>query len=905
MRKILLFCAIICAVQLNAQIVYDYETEGTSLGFKYFASSLDGEPVPTVANPDMTGNASENVLAFTRAANSDTWAGAVSTTELLAPINATAGGKICIDAYFDHIGTLSVKLEGSTTDTDNWNTTVANTKVNEWETLCFDYDANSIEDNMAPAAGNIYNAIVFFPDFLLAAGTEDVITYLDNITYEGSDGSSNVTFRVDANELTVGESGMFLAGDSINNWSADATPMTDEDGDGVWEVTVSLPAGPVRYKFVNSGDFESLADGSSCTVTDGEFTNRFIEVVPGDIVLPIHFFGSCDSPATVMTRVIFDWETPETTTYYKYFGSSIDGDTAHIVANPDPTDVNDSPNVIQLVKPDGAMTWAGAYASPPPSIPIDVVNGGQICADVYFDHIGNIGFKLEASSTEGPIWLNTVENTEINTWQTVCVDVANPGIEDPFEAAAGHIYGQLVLFTDFGVAPEGKNDTSYIDNIIQISPISAGTNDVTFEVNMNNYTDTFTTVYVSGDFNGWSGESNPMTDEDGDGIWITTLALANGPYEYKFTLDNWTSSEQFDGSDVCTKTTINDDGTFTNRFITVSGSTSVGPVCYESCYDCGASVNITWNVNMTNEEVSSEGVYVAGGAYFGHGDLPAMTDPDGDGIYSITIERELGFTTAYTFINGICLPDWNCKEQIAGQDCAVGEFNDRSLDSVFVDTVISTCFGECSTDGTCSDAAEKYMATFIVDMNAETVGENGVFLSGQLINGWSPDATPMTDEDGDGIYTVTVELPSAIVEYKFVNSGAYESFETEGDCNITDPTGEFINRVLLMEEKDTVLVSYIFNSCELTSGVNDLSFNETLFSINPNVSNDFVRINWNNSEDKTISILNVNGQLLSRNAISNHEMERIINVQGMSPGVYFVRVDTPTSFGIKKMIVNR
>ena len=51
-------------------------------------------------------------------------------------------------------------------------------------------------------------------------------------------------------------------------------------------------------------------------------------------------------------------------------------------------------------------------------------------------------------------------------------------------------------------------------------------------------------------------------------------------------------------------------------------------------------VSVTWNLNMTNETVAPEGPSVAGGADFGTpGDNP-MSDPDGDGIWTLTLEVE-------------------------------------------------------------------------------------------------------------------------------------------------------------------------------------------------------------------------------------------------------------------------
>ena len=58
---------------------------------------------------------------------------------------------------------------------------------------------------------------------------------------------------------------------------------------------------------------------------------------------------------------------------------------------------------------------------------------------------------------------------------------------------------------------------------------------INFSVNMTQYAGSFTTVYVSGSFNGWSGNANPLSDPNGDGIWTGTINIPNGTYEFKFT----------------------------------------------------------------------------------------------------------------------------------------------------------------------------------------------------------------------------------------------------------------------------------------------------------------------------------------------------------------------------------
>ena len=113
------------------------------------------------------------------------------------------------------------------------------------------------------------------------------------------------------------------------------------------------------------------------------------------------------------------------------------------------------------------------------------------------------------------------------------------------------------------------------------------------------------------------------------------------------------------------------------------------------------SSTVTFNLNMSNETVSDGGVYLGGGVIGGPTEHE-MTDPDGDGIYSVSISLANGTTGNYTFLNGNC-PDWSCKENIAGLPCAdPGNYNDRILPDINGDVTISTCFAQCSEDGSCS-----------------------------------------------------------------------------------------------------------------------------------------------------------------------------------------------------------
>jgi len=102
---------------------------------------------------------------------------------------------------------------------------------------------------------------------------------------------------------------------------------------------------------------------------------------------------------------------------------------------------------------------------------------------------------------------------------------------------------------------------------------------------------------VNGTFNNWCGNCLPMSDANGDGIWEVTTDLPAGNYEFKFSADNWNSSETLLEGSTCTITT----GPFTNRRLTVNGTTVLPEVCWGTCSpaDGGAGSTTTVAIALT------------------------------------------------------------------------------------------------------------------------------------------------------------------------------------------------------------------------------------------------------------------------------------------------------------------
>ena len=356
---------------------------------------------------------------------------------------------------------------------------------------------------------------------------------------------------------------------------------------------------------------------------------------------------------------------------------------------------------------------------------------------------------------------------------------------------------------------------------------------VTFQVDMTNVTASFTNVYVSGTVNNWSGNSNQLTDADGDGVYEGTLSLMPGSYEYKFTYDNWTGQESLDATldSACTLTT----GAFTNRYATFGNADTTLPVvCWEECSACAVQTNfvVTFMVNSANITVGTNGLYLGGGV-IGGANAVQLADPDGDGIYVGTDTLNGSTGGNFIFLNSPTWSgDWGAKENLAGLACAdASNYNDRILPTFTQDTTLMFCYGNCSTDTSCTVASTNPDVTFRVDMSNVSASFTNVYVSGTL-NSWSGNANQLTDADGDGVYEGDINIAAGNYEFKFTydNWVGQESLDATLDSACTLTTGAFTNRYITIGASDTTLPVYCWEECtscaSTVTGCSELFFSE-------------------------------------------------------------------------------
>ena len=130
-----------------------------------------------------------------------------------------------------------------------------------------------------------------------------------------------------------------------------------------------------------------------------------------------------------------------------------------------------------------------------------------------------------------------------------------------------------------------------------------------------------------------------------------------------------------------------------------------GDVGFTVPFQGGDEVTVTINVDMSNEDVSADGVHIAGTMNNWDTAASPMSDDDGDGVYTASFSLVVGSTAEYKFLNGNA---WGTEETVP-EECSLGGFGNRQVvvpDSALV--LDADCFGGC---GACEELSIGYETT--------------------------------------------------------------------------------------------------------------------------------------------------------------------------------------------------
>ena len=596
---------------------------------------------------------------YTNPTGSEPWAGFANQDESLYPFSFTNGGTVTFTGSTSNGESADIYFRFEYQpfpDTEpSYNT----------ESITVSGESASYSLSVPSQGDNTFSS------FLLYVTTPDVAVTVTDVSVDSGPVNTNpsVTLNVNMNCFDDVDFTTVYVNGPFTNWCGDCTPMSDENGDGVWSITIDdQPAGELEYKYTLDGwlyqeDLLGQENNSCVGVTDGvSYANRIVTLLDGESVETNDSFGSCDE--------------------------------CDIVPSTSPT----------------------------------------------------VTFQVDMRFA--------------NSQETFAARLAGGNI--PY--------------------PDGVE--------------------------------------------GFQGLE--MTDADGDNIYEVSVELEpNTYYNYKFTNglnDGWGGPYWENISGDC-----GDPANYNDRFFTTGDSDMTLPVvCFSSCDACAEeqlTSNLTFKVNMAGTEVSTDGVFLHGN-WFGWGEIE-MTDEDGDCIYETTVEVVSGQVGEYLFKNG------GANEQVP-VDCENinnwGGGVNRLVTMPDEDTVLDPiCYSQCEGAECSGDCGEvtitASMVTFQVDMS-ENPGITDVALQGDFA-GWYP-GIPMSDDDGDGVYTVTVELFPGTYEYKFAG---YEWSTTEfadfgfpvsadapsclvlNDCDENGENCQYFNRTVDVIGSDMTLPEVCWASC--------------------------------------------------------------------------------------------
>ena len=545
-----------------------------------------------------------------------------------------------------------------------------------------------------------------------------IITFLSYLS------AVDITFSVDMSneELTSGCSPT-VAG-SFNNWSS-AYNLTDS-GYGIWETTIDLnPNSYYEFKFGICGwQLENLPPEGTCTVTNYGYTNRFLSTLNESLSLETYYYASCDisedgednADWVLVWSDEFDAPEIDMNKWSYEVGTGNwgwgNGEAQYYTDNSNNSFIEDGKLIIKAIR----QYYAGSEYT---SARMVTKNKGDWAYGRF-----EIRAKLPAGTGTWPaIWMMPTDS-EYGGWPDS---------------------GEIDIMEHVGFDPGAIHATCHNDtyNWYDGIPPQGG------ELNVNDFDENFHTYTLE-----WTESSLKwFVDETLYYTYSNTSSWSTWPYNHDFFIilniaigGTWGGQQGIDDSIFPVQMEV--------EYVRVyqgGGGSEPG------------SSDVTFLVDMQNEQIDESGIYVSGGDSQLAG--PAgifMSDSDNDNIWSVTIPLEPG-TYTYKFRNGYYNywdgPGWEDANSL--EDCGVGEWNDRQItvsDEGFV--VGPYCFSSCepcANESSCNNLGDVNNDDVLNILDLVTI--INIILSDEM-------SDPCSDFNQDGTTNILdlVSLVSAILD---------------------------------------------------------------------------------------------------------------------------------------------
>jgi hypothetical protein len=414
----------------------------------------------------------------------------------------------------------------------------------------------------------------------------------------------------------------------------------------------------------------------------------------------------------------------------------------------------------------------------------------------------------------------------------------------------------------------------------------AGQKAIQFKVDYALQTISADSAHVAGNFQGWDPAKTQMVNFDGVYRYIAYVGKTDSTY-FKFLNGNsWSDVESVPSACQASTAGINQGD---NRFYTdtVSG---MYEVCYNMCGPCMvvSTYDITVNVDVSSIAACGtvDSVTLAGPINGWGGEL--MTDPDGDGVYSIS----------YTDVDS---GDFQFKARFHENGNTNWEGGGNKIVTVSSDSTVATrCFGN-DTYGPCAAVPATADVTFIVDFTqAAFTPADTIYLMGAFTQ-WGANAVPMVPHSVAGQYIATeANFCPGTMEYRFSNGDPSNSSNHEPvpmDCGVDNGVGGYNRFFARSGSADTV--QHIFGKCSFISIEEDAL---TGVSVRPNPMNESATIALGNAGRYSVRVFDITGRVVA--GFDNVQGDITLERNNMVSGMYYVNIaDAKGATKTLKMIV--
>ena len=404
----------------------------------------------------------------------------------------------------------------------------------------------------------------------------------------------------------------------------------------------------------------------------------------------------------------------------------------------------------------------------------------------------------------------------------------------------------------------------------------AGQKAIQMKVNMALQTVSSDSVHVAGSFQGWDPAKTLMVNFDGVHRAIAYVSKTDSVY-FKFINGNgWSAVESVPSTCQASTAGINQGD---NRFYTDTLS-GIYEVCYTQCGPCTIvpTYDITVNVDVSSLTACStlDSVSLAGPINGWGGEN--MSDPDGDGIYSISYL-------------GVDSGDFQFKARYHVGGATNWEGGGNKVITVSSDSAVAPrCFGN-DNYGPCTVVPATADVTFIVDFTqASFTPADTIFLMGNFTQ-WGDNPIAMTQHTVAGQYITTVPsyCPGSM-EYRFSNGDASDMSNHEpidSACGVDNGVGSYNRFWARSGSADTLRHTY--GTCSFVN-VNENDLNQVSFR--PNPMTEMTTIVLGTSDFYSVQIMDITGRVVAGYEHIQGDIEIVRN--NMVRGMYFVNIANTT-----------